>query len=74
MIGKQRPFGLSPIPSHANINPRYSLRLSVIQTPSTGLRHPSLEKGDGMRCSECVSNGERGIVERLSLAGKGGAV
>ena len=23
------------------------------QTPSTGLRHPSLEEGAGKRCSEC---------------------
>ena len=25
-----------------------------IQTPSTGLRHPSLEEGAGKRCSECA--------------------
>ena len=24
------------------------------QTPSTGLRHPSLEEGAGKRCSECA--------------------
>ena len=26
------------------------------QTPSTGLRHPSLEEGTGKRCSECGSS------------------
>ena len=26
----------------------------VCQTPSTGLRHPSLEEGARKRCSECV--------------------
>ena len=26
----------------------------AVQTPSTGLRHPSLEEGAGKRCSECA--------------------
>ena len=26
------------------------------QTPSTGLRHPSLEEGAGKRCSECETD------------------
>ena len=28
----------------------------LIQTPSTGLRHPSLEEGAGKRCSECATD------------------
>ena len=30
------------------------LRPCALQTPSTGLRHPSLEEGARNRCSECV--------------------
>ena len=33
------------------------LLLLATQTPSTGLRHSSLEEGAGKRCSECGSNG-----------------
>ena len=33
----------------------------VCQTPSTGLRHPSLEEGAGKRCSERVCTATRGV-------------
>ena len=34
---------------------RLHQRHQRLQTPSTGLRHPSLEEGTGKRCSECAS-------------------
>ena len=34
---------------------RLQQRHHRLQTPSTGLRHPSLEEGAGKRCSECAS-------------------
>ena len=45
-----------PAPSSKEDVPRHRLTpLAQWQTPSTGLRHPSLEEGAGKRCSECGS-------------------
>ena len=38
----------TPLPARASERP--------MQTPSTGLRHPSLEEGAGKRCSECETD------------------
>ena len=40
------------------------------QTPSSGLRHPSLEEGAGKRCSECAQKVDQG--EENSLAAPAG--
>ena len=45
-----------------------------LQTPSTGLRHPSLEEGVGKRCSECgagADSAEPGVfrLRQISILG-----
>ena len=70
MRGKQRPFGLSSIPIHANINLRYSLRLPVIVKGALLKDITSRERGCGLRLStlrkgvlfKTVYNEERGVV------------
>ena len=37
------------------------------QTPSTGLRHPSLEEGAGKRCSECGKDCDGGRQREKGL-------
>ena len=47
---------LHRIPRGVTLSPKRksnSVSQAATQTPSTGVRHPSLEEGDGKRCSEC---------------------
>ena len=46
--------GLNRGKNRSGIEPKSILLPNFCQTPSTGLRHPSLEEGAGKRCSECA--------------------
>ena len=39
----------------------------LLQTPSTGLRHPSFKEGAEKRCSECATTGEVDTTDRTDL-------